>query len=357
MMKKTALLLIYFGTLILWGCPCQDCDEFELVCIPTLVEDGTWELKASMYTARSYFETVMVDGKIYAIGGQTDEGATGIVEEYDPETDTWTMKSPMPTPRCIFAAVEVEGKIYCMGGREAIPHGATMSYNKVEVYDPSTDTWETKTNMPTRRANFHMSYLDGKIYLYGGYVGFTPSLKKVDVYDPAADTWSQAADMPEPKFGFSSLILEDKIVTFLGGMNSSTESLASNSICEYDPHTDQWTRDTLMIPHGNLWYTRAFEHEGNVYFLNGLEIDIEGGEYSVESAKNLYKYTPGENIVNETSMPLPYIGVGPSVLYSPDSVLYLMGGAPLLNNGNTNGDASASVYAMNLKASCEYVAL
>ncbi len=43
--------------------------------------------------------TSVVGGKVYAIGGYQDAMAAGLttVEEYDPSTDSWTTKSDMPT--------------------------------------------------------------------------------------------------------------------------------------------------------------------------------------------------------------------------------------------------------------------
>jgi len=56
-----------------------------------------------MPTARVNVSTSVVNGKIYAIGGspgykQWYDGFT-TVEEYDPETDTWSKKADMPTKR------------------------------------------------------------------------------------------------------------------------------------------------------------------------------------------------------------------------------------------------------------------
>ena len=38
------------------------------------------------------------------------------VEEYDPNTDKWTQKADMPNPRSGMAAAEFRNKIYLIGG-------------------------------------------------------------------------------------------------------------------------------------------------------------------------------------------------------------------------------------------------
>ena len=69
------------------------------------------------------------------------------MDEYDPKTDTWTAKADMPTARMMTATAVVGGKIYVIGGAESFffPSAA------VEVYDPVTDTWEQKADMPNPR--------------------------------------------------------------------------------------------------------------------------------------------------------------------------------------------------------------
>ena len=99
-----------------------------------------------------------------------------INQEYDPATDTWTTKTPMPTPRAIFATAVYQNKIYVIGG------GGDFGFEEVtglnQVYDPSTDTWTTKTSMPTARQFLCANVVNGKIYLIGGS-------KPVNLNDPS----------------------------------------------------------------------------------------------------------------------------------------------------------------------------
>jgi hypothetical protein len=80
------------------------------------IKENVWVSKASMQVARGSLGVAVVDGKIYAIGGISDDGVVGVNEEYDPETDMWVFKKSMPTPRESFAIVSCQGKIYCIGG-------------------------------------------------------------------------------------------------------------------------------------------------------------------------------------------------------------------------------------------------
>ena len=112
------------------------------------------------------------NGKLYAIGGaKANEPCRDTVEEYDPANDQWTTKTPMPTARCgLGVATAPNGKIYAIGGNRQFidnQHVAT-----VEEYDPITDTWTTKTPMPTARSHLGISInAKGNIYAVGGDVG------------------------------------------------------------------------------------------------------------------------------------------------------------------------------------------
>jgi len=111
-------------------------------------EGGTWTQKADMPTARYIPGSAVVDGKIYVIGGApVSHGATAAVEEYDLATDTWTRRTDMPTARQGAAAAAVDGVIYAIGGSEGLPAG-DRDLSTVEAYDPATDTWATKADMP-----------------------------------------------------------------------------------------------------------------------------------------------------------------------------------------------------------------
>ena len=86
------------------------------------------------------------------------------VEMYDPETDTWTQKADMPTPRSTATWV-VNGKIYAIGGTA---NKKPWRLDIGQVYDPSTDTWAKARSMNHARSGPAISVMNGKIYVMGG---------------------------------------------------------------------------------------------------------------------------------------------------------------------------------------------
>jgi len=193
------------------------------------MEENSWTSKAPMHVARSNLRVAVVNGKIYAIGGGTENGVVGTNEEYDPATDTWALKTPMPTPREYFATAVYQNKIYCIGGSTS---GGVTGIN--EVYDPETDTWKNKTVMPTARILGPANVACGKIYLIGGLPNGTLN----EVYDPATDTWTTKAPMPI-EAGWASAVFDNKIYIIGGFFNEQTINFTTITQI-YEPETDKW---------------------------------------------------------------------------------------------------------------------
>ncbi len=126
----------------------------------------TWIRKANMPTARLRPEAAVVNGKIYVISGVYANLQK--VEAYDPVTNSWAKKADMPTSRSMPVTGVVNGKIYVIGGESSLGSSARAT---VEAYDPATDTWTRKADMPTPRTRAAASVVDGKIYVVGGATG------------------------------------------------------------------------------------------------------------------------------------------------------------------------------------------
>jgi N-acetylneuraminic acid mutarotase len=235
-----------------------------------LAQGDTWATKANMPTASHSHRTCVVNGKIYAIGGDT----TGLgcnfhfhsqkVEVYNPATDTWSTKTDMPTARASLSISAVNGKIYAIGG-DTIQ--CSIGLSTVEEYDPQTDSWSTKTNMQVVRSGLSSSVVDGKIYAIGGW-SFSNDivLDDVEEYDPLTDTWIPKASMHDGRAWFSTCVVDGKIYA-IGGRSTTSKR---KTVEVYDPATDIWTRKNDM-PNalGNYF----------VSTVNGL-IYIFGGTFS-----------------------------------------------------------------------------
>ena len=73
--------------------------------------------------------------------------------------------------KALLSASEVNGKIYAIGG------WANSPLSTVEAYDPVTDTWERKADVPTIIHKHATSVVNGKIYVIGGSNGIDTGCK------------------------------------------------------------------------------------------------------------------------------------------------------------------------------------
>ncbi|MCU0916597.1 MAG: hypothetical protein MUC88_18855, partial [Planctomycetes bacterium] len=153
--------------------------------IPSL---NTWESVASLSEPRGHeIMTAVVGNNLYAIGG-FNNGTTYYAtnEMYDRTANAWVPKAPLPFTLQAGLTTVWDGKIYIFGGNN------TGGYSdKTLVYDPSTNSWATETDIPQHRMYTDAATFGEYSYLIGGVPGGSPV---IDVYDHVYHTWSTASN-------------------------------------------------------------------------------------------------------------------------------------------------------------------
>jgi len=168
--------------------------------------DNTWVSKAEAPPSKIGVKATSANGMIYFMGD-------GINFQYDPKTNSWVEKTPMPTPRNSFAMAVYQNKIFTLGGNLAwTQEDGYIASNSIEVYDPSTDMWETKEPMPVNRSTVGAGIIDGKIHLIGNQTH--------QVYDIASGTWIDKELIPfHPNSGYgfehSTTVFDNKIYVII----------------------------------------------------------------------------------------------------------------------------------------------
>lgn len=238
----------------------------------------TWTKRASLGLDRMWLSAVVLDGRIYAVGGLNELGPVRAVEVYNPTTDTWTQKAGMPTSRMGLATCAVNGKIYAIGGcKNFRAWSKTISGNclaSVEEYDPITDTWTKKADMPTPRAALGVGVVGGLIYVLGGTSDGRTACPAVEVYDPATDTWTSKGTMPEPRCDLRAVIIGQKIYA-LGGLSGGWPGFVDDSavvftksVALYDPASNTWSQKPDMnVRRADF---AASVVDGRIYVFGGL---------------------------------------------------------------------------------------
>jgi DNA-binding CsgD family transcriptional regulator len=191
-----------------------------------------WQALADLPTARGGLAVAVYENQIYAIGGETTQGVTGVMEQYDVASDTWKALTPKSLPVTDIHAAVIGGKIYIPGGRLA-SGGVT---DVLESYDPRRTLWEKHASLPVALSGYALAAFEGKLYVFGGWDG-QKFLASVYEYDPGQDKWSKRTSMPTAR-GFAGAAMAGGKIYVVGG-TASGQALTVNE--EYSPELDNWT--------------------------------------------------------------------------------------------------------------------
>lgn len=211
-----------------------------LLLINAFTEEITWTTSKPMQTGRSFLSVVVVNNKIYAIGGGTGTTSTinpsPVVEIYDPILNDWDYIDFLNISRHSFGACVLNNKIYVIGG-----FGNNNRMNAGEVYDLVSEEWSSIDSMQIPRDNLGVCALNNKIYAIGGF-GNNGRVDIVEVYDPGTDTWEYSSSMNSYRDAFTVAIVNNKIYV-IGGWDGYNR----HSVVEvYDPENDIWSTATSM---------------------------------------------------------------------------------------------------------------
>ncbi len=202
------------------------------------------------------------NGLVYTFGGGNTGTAQKNVYAYDPQTDTWSKKADMPTARFGFQTYLVRGKIYAIGGTQTMSN----ALKTVEEYDPVSDTWKTLENMPVPLAWFAGAVVNNKIYVIsgsadGGYTG----TGDIWEYDPAMTSggWTKKTTLPTGRGALTACVIGQKIYTIGGVTPYPWTDMATNEVYDLNP----WSvKSPMPTPRG--WLSSAVVND-TIYAMGG----------------------------------------------------------------------------------------
>lgn len=273
-----------------------------------------WKLLDSMTTPRGFIACEELNGKIYTIGGGWPN-RTNKNEAYDVATDSWSSQQCLCDTLGGMAGAVVDGKIYVMGGfdqrlclaynpvynkwvtKQPMPEGSggeicavvykgfiytfggsdsktQTALNKVYSYNPASDQWTEKRQMPTARYGARAFVYKDKIYVIGGAPGEHKSTGAVEVYDPAANTWAKLPDMPQPMVYFSCAVYKNKLYTF--GGTADWENVVFD-VYQFDPGKATAVDVTAITPNTfilNQNYPNPFNPVTNIEYSIPFQANV-----------------------------------------------------------------------------------
>ena len=283
---------------------------------------GHWMTGEPAPTARTEVAVAALDGLIYVVGGFERPGSWMIrqssistkVEAYDPATNRWSSKPDLPVGLHHAGAAALDGALYVVGGFTGSDDTIWNPSDRVFRFDPSGDTWVERVPLPTARGGLAVTTLQGKLFAVSGYDG-QENPAAVEVYDPALDQWAAVAPLPTPRDHLTAVAIGETLYAIGGRVRLNYRENLS-TVEAYDAESNQWVLKAGMpTPRSGI---AAGVINGWVYVFGG-----ESGEGTFHQNE---RYSAQLNRW-QTMAPMPTArhGLGAAAV---DGYLYVLSGGP-----------------------------
>ncbi|XP_067636347.1 kelch-like protein 5 [Eurosta solidaginis] len=186
-----------------------------------------WDRGPSMLQPRYDLSVIVLDEKIYAIGGaRSDDHFLQSAEMYA-IPGQWKSIADMNTARCRAGVVSLNGKIYVMGGYNGV------DLNSVECFDPTTACWTACANMNDAHDAPGAAVHKDEIYVLGGWCeNFNTSVER---YNPKANIWTKICSLPYGRWGTGCVSIRNQLWA-VGGYDNDEK----NGVTVYDKEYNEW---------------------------------------------------------------------------------------------------------------------
>ncbi|MCE3227359.1 MAG: type sorting protein [Bacteroidetes bacterium] len=224
-------------------------------------------------TARAASAAFSLGNKVYLFGG-TDNFQLQDFWEYDITTDVWTQKANFP------GGFRAGSSTFTIGTKAYLGLGSNTNfyYNDLWEYDQTTDTWTQKAFMPgdTREEAVGFSigskgYIGtGQKFFVGPNSSFNIAYNDFYEYDPATDSWTQKANVPGSTRTFAAGCSAGT-KGYLGFGADANQNASFTDFYEYDPVTDVWTPKSIGAGYP-VADPGLFLIGNDLYLMGGLDL-------------------------------------------------------------------------------------
>ena len=220
----------------------------------------SWSEGPPLPNPRGSGAAVYSNGKIHFFGGLLPDRVTDVGEHYILDVINrdagWQQAATMPNPRNHLSAAAVGGKIYAIGGQYGHDNGV-QDQSFLDEYDPSTDSWTRKANLPSARSHFEPGTMvhNDKIIIVGGRRGGF-FFDDVTQYDPLSNTWTELCELPSNLLAPAAKVFGDQLIVANGGENGTCCPKSSTISIQLEPEVKIDNPIDVLVYHE----TNEFRH-------------------------------------------------------------------------------------------------
>ena len=183
-------------------------------------------------------------GKGYLFGGQdTAEVIHKDLWSYDPATDIWTQKADLPgSARRDAVSFAIGNYAYVGAGMDSVSAPTGITLKDFWRFNPLTNAWTAVADFPGMGGNgvyFSTGFsVAGKGYICGGKTGSATYSAQLWEYKPSNNQWIQRASFPGGvRYQMASFVVGSKAYV---GMGIDQNIYKKDMYC-YDPGANLWT--------------------------------------------------------------------------------------------------------------------
>ncbi|HEV2891702.1 MAG TPA: kelch repeat-containing protein [Frankiaceae bacterium] len=186
-----------------------------------VLRDGApaWTPLAPMPETRAAAGMVRVGGRLYVVGGFTQQGdlaTTTLV--YDLAAGTWSTQSAPPTPREHLTVVTDGSRyVYAAGGRDGDPSTNSAT---VERYDTVTRRWTRLPSLLTRRSGHVSALTSNGLLVSAGGEHATGVFDSVEAYDLRSGRRFALPPLEPGRTGFAGIARGTTFYVFSGASDA-----------------------------------------------------------------------------------------------------------------------------------------
>ena len=226
-----------------------------------------WNLESSFPEGDVAEQSMAAFGNVlYVIGGYYDTPGdySNKTYEYNTLTDTWTeLAATLPFLAGEGAAVSDGTYIYYVGD-----YGDAQQNTTLRLDPTNPIAWTAMATMPETRNTHAIAYINGNIYVTGGYPGGVYTEQTIWGYNIAGNTWDDTlTDAPANYIieGHAGTAYNDLFYTF--GYDANTEAPLAYY---YDPVGDSWTQ--IANPPLSLFFPTTAVVGTEIWLMSGYNV-------------------------------------------------------------------------------------
>ena len=253
----------------------------------TPIHNVSWERLPDMPVAKWEPASLVIDDKLYVLGGYEDNVVSSRrVDVFDPADGSWTQLQDCPSRISHVDLVEDDSGFWFAGGMKDKPDRPTKDHIIAEVwhFDPELDRYTAAPLLPGPRAGGALARIDNRLHYVSGLMADRDTDSQDHfVFDLAewsktgSADWTRAAPIPTPRNQHSVGVLNGQIYIIGGQFNHDSQQLDQALVDIYDPGTDTWSEGpSLPVAHSHS-EGATFVHEDRIWMIGGHSTP-EGGK-------------------------------------------------------------------------------